>query len=123
MAVHFDQTSGFISTRTQIEDYRYCTTLEESLDEQKALESVEKFANDLESVFSTLDTMHQTPRENDSDGIKSFPVSEGRYRLFYKVRITKDGNFIITLLDIDDNKQSNLDRFPAHSIIDFDDES
>ena len=122
MALHFDQTSGFKSARNDIEDYRYEKTLEGTKDEQKAIESVEKFSNDLESVFSTLETMYQKPRKDDCDGIKSFPLSAGRYRLFYKIRIHND-NFTITLLDIDDNKQSNLDRFPSHSIIEFEDES
>jgi hypothetical protein len=121
MTVYFDQTSGFKAARDGIEDYRYNSTLEDTKNQKKALDSVDKFANDLEGVLSTLESMYQSPRKGDCDGIKSFPVSSGRYRLFYKVRV-HNGDFIITLLDIDDNRQSNLDRFPSHAMIEFDDE-
>lgn len=64
--------------------------------------------------------MYQTSRPNDASGEKSFPIREGRYRIFFKVVPKSDGSFDIFMLDIDDNRQSNLDRFPTHRMISFD---
>ena len=84
-----------------------------------ALRSVEQFANAVDRLMDTLEQMYQTPNPKDSNGEKSFPIREGRYRVFYKVINRSDGDFDITFFDIDDNRQSNLDRFPAHQVITF----
>ncbi|MBC7466422.1 MAG: hypothetical protein H7256_10555 [Bdellovibrio sp.] len=73
--------------------------------------------------MDTLEQMYQTPGPKDTSGEKSFPIREGRYRVYYKVSVRKNKDFDITFLDIDDNKQSNLDRFPSHRLITFDDEN
>jgi len=77
----------------------------------------------LKRLLETLEQMYQTPRPNDLEGEKSFPIREGRYRVFFKISVRKDQGFDITLLDIDDNTQSNLDRFPTHRLITFEDDS
>ena len=64
--------------------------------------------------------MYQSPAPGDHGAEKSFPVHNGRYRVFFKVGVRTDTDFDVTLLDIDDNRQSNLDRFPFHRIISFD---
>ena len=55
----------------------------------------------------------------DMLGERSSPVGDGRYRIFYKISIRRDNDFEITLLDIDDNRESNLDRFPVHRLRSF----
>ncbi len=64
--------------------------------------------------------MYQNHWPSDLSGEKSFPISDGRYRVFYKVLIKTNGNYELILFDIDDNKQFNLDRFSTHKIISFD---
>lgn len=56
----------------------------------------------------------------DFVGEKSFPIRVGRYRVFFKILIQPNGDFSIVFLDIDDNNQSSLDRFPEHQQIKFD---
>lgn len=90
-------------------------------DTERALHSVEQFNIAIDRLLNTIETMYQNPQSQDHFGLKSFPIREGRYRIFYKVQIVNSSDFEITLADIDDNRQSNLDRFPEHLII-FDDE-
>jgi len=84
-----------------------------------ALQSVEQFAASIDRLMDTLEQMYQNPKPDDTAGEKSFPIREGRYRVFYKVHINSKKDFDIYLLDIDDNRQSNLDRFPTHKTISF----
>jgi hypothetical protein len=123
MAVHFHQSSQFEEIRFQIEQHLYDSILDIEKSMDLALQSVDQFAKSIDRLLDTLEQMYQTPEPKDSLGEKSFPIREGRYRVYYKVIPRNDGDFDITLLDIDDNKQSNLDRFPSHRIITFDDET
>jgi hypothetical protein len=41
---------------------------------------------------------------------------------FSKATVRSNNDFDITFIDIDHNKQSNLDRFPAHKMITFEDQ-
>lgn len=50
---------------------------------------------------------------------RSSPLRDGRYRIFYKISIRPNNNFEVTFLDIDDNRESNLDRFPVHRLRTF----
>lgn len=123
MAVHFRRSSPFEQARAQIEQHLFDAVLEVESELDLALRSVEQFAAAIERLMDTLEQMYQTPDIKDASGEKSFPVQEGRYRVYYKVSVRKDKDFDITFLDIDDNKQSNLDRFPSHRLITFNDES
>jgi hypothetical protein len=122
MAVHFHKSSAFEEIRSQIEQHLFDSVLEIEKELDLALRSVEQFALAIDRLMDTLEQMFQTPGPKDSLGEKSFPIREGRYRVFFKVSIRADQDFDITFLDIDDNKQSNLDRFPSHRLITFDDE-
>ncbi len=122
MAIIFYQTSQFEEIRSRIEGYIYNSVLEQHQNLEAALRSVEQFANALDRLFDTLEQMYQTPSPKDVQTEKSFPIHGGRYRVFFKVIPRTDHDFDITMLDIDDNKQSNLDRFPVHRIISFETE-
>jgi hypothetical protein len=123
MAVHFHQASPFSEARTRIEQHLYDSVFEIEQNPDLAIRSVDQFAEAIDRLFDTLEQMYQSPGPKDSEGEKSFPIRDGRYRVFFKVAVREDNDFDITMLDIDDNRQSNLDRFPSHRMITFDDES
>jgi len=122
MAIYFHQTSQFDETRSQIEEHLYDAVLSVEKNIDLALKSVDQFAKSIDRLMDTLEKMYQNPQPNDILGEKSFPIREGRYRVFFKISVRPNHDFDITFVEIDDNKQSNLDRFPAH-LITFDDES
>ncbi|MBI2605052.1 MAG: hypothetical protein HYW49_03120 [Deltaproteobacteria bacterium] len=122
MAIHFKYTSHFDESRFRIEQHLYDSVLDIEKDIGLAIRSVDQFAKAIDRLLDTLEQMYQTPNPKDSIGEKSFPIREGRYRIFFKVTVMANNDFDITLLDVDDNKQSNLDRFPSHGMISFDDE-
>lgn len=120
MAVHFHKSSVFEEVRSQIEQHLFDSVLEIEQNFDLALNAVEQFANAIDRLMETLEQMYQTPGSKDTEGEKSFPIREGRYRVFFKVSVRQNQDFDITFLDIDDNRQSNLDRFPSHRLITFD---
>jgi len=119
MAVHFYQSSQFEEIRSQIELHLYDSVLELEKDPKLAIRSVLQFNQAIDRLMETLEQMYQSLNQKDTLGEKSFPVREGRYRVFFKVSARTNQHIDITFLDIDDNKQSNLDRFPAHRLITF----
>jgi hypothetical protein len=121
MAITFKKTSEFERIRSKIELHLFDSVFLIEVDAQKALQSVEQFNSAIERFLDTIEAIYQTPNAHDQLGQKSFPIKDGRYRIFYYVRAIHL-DFEITLLDIDDNRQSNLDRFPTH-LISFDDET
>jgi hypothetical protein len=52
-----------------------------------------------------------TPALHPQTGDQSWPFGEGRYRLFFKITAEK-----IYLLDLIDNRMSNLKIYPSNSI-------
>lgn len=122
MAIRFRQTSAFVETRKRLEQHLFESVLEIEQDPDRALASIQIFGEAFERLIDTLEQMYQTLRKEDTHGEKSFPIREGRYRVFYKITAFDKDCFEIVFLDIDDNKQSNLDRFPEHKIISFEDD-
>lgn len=121
MIVHFNQTTQFSEIRDRIEQHLYDSVLEIEHEPELALKSIDAFSQAIDRLMDTLEQMYQNPDERDFAGEKSFPIREGRYRVFYKMTPKDHLSFDITFLDIDDNKQSNLDRFPTHNMITFND--
>ncbi len=80
---------------------------------------MDNFAKTIDKFIDTLEQMYQTPSPKDTSGERSSPLGDGRYRIFYKISIRPNDDFEITLLDIDDNRESNLDRFPVHRLRTF----
>ncbi len=122
MAIHFSFTSPFEESRSRIEQHLFDSVLEIEKDIDSAIRSVDQFAKALDRLTDTLEQMYQTPNLKDVIGEKSFPIRDGRYRVFFKITTMDNNDFDIAMLDVDDNKQSNLDRFPAHDMISFDSE-
>lgn len=121
MAIEFKQSSAFKDIRLKIENHIFESVFKIEQSEELALKAVEKFNNSLFNLMNTLEGMYQSPKKSDTQGEKSFPFHKGRYRLFFKVSIQSSSDLEITFLDIDDNKQSNLERFPEH-LVSFDED-
>ncbi len=122
MAVHFHRASSFDEARTRIEQYLFDSVMELERNHERAIESVTRFGDSIDRLVETLEQMYQTPNPRDTYGEKSFPIRDGQYRVFFKISIRPTGDFDVTFIDVDDNRQSNLDRFPTHRIITFDDD-
>jgi hypothetical protein len=122
VAIQFKKSSSFESARSNIEQHLFDSVFQIEKNLEVALRSVEQFDATLERFLDTLEAMYKNPATGDTEGVKSFPIGDGRYRVFYKISVLANNDFLITLIDIDDNKQSNLDRFPDH-LITFDDET
>lgn len=122
MSVIFKKSSAFEKICSNIEDHLFHSTLEIEGSVERAISSVEQFTSSINSFLVTIEAMYQSPVEKDLYGEKSFPIRNGRYRIFYRVCTINDSDIEITLIDIDDNRQSNLDRFPSH-LISFNDEN
>ncbi len=120
MSIHFKKTSQFEFTRSKIEQHLYDSVYQVSQSEELALRSIENFSQSVDSLLNTLEVIYKNPKAIDIIGEKSFPIYRGRYRVFYRILI-KENDFQIVLLDLDDNRQSNLDRFPEH-LTTFDDD-
>ena len=123
MAIDFHKTSAFEEIRSQIEQHLFDSVLELEKNVDSALHSIDQFSASIDRLMDTLEQMYQTPNSKDHLGEKSFPIREGRYRVFHKISTRPNHDFDVTFLDINDNKQSNLDRFPSHQIITFEHES
>jgi hypothetical protein len=122
MAVHFHKSSPFEEVRLRIEQHLFESVLDLEKNIELAIRSVELFAESIERLMDTLEQMYQTPGPQDTVGEKSFPIREGRYRVFFKISVRPNLDLDITFLDIDDNRQSNLDRFPSHHLTTFENE-
>ena len=123
MAVQFNYSSSFEEARKKIEQHYFDSIMSIEEDFDKAIDSVVKFSEAVDRLVDTLEQMYQNPILKDIEGEKSFPIRDGHLRVFYKVSALAENQFAITFIDVDHNKQSNIDRFPNHSIITFDDES
>ena len=119
MAIHFHKASPFEDNCLRIEDFIYRAILKTQSDADAAIRGVDNFAKAIDKFIDTLEQMYQTPGPKDTLSEKSSPIGDGRYRVFYKVSVRTNNDFEITLLDIDDNRESNLDRFPVHRLRTF----
>ena len=71
---------------------------------------IEKFLNDHEDVLLFLQQNPETPAPHSQTGDQSWPFSDGRYRLFFKIV-----NDRIYLLDLIDNRMVNLKVYPNNT--------
>ena len=119
MAIHFHRSTPFEENRIRIEDFIFRSILEIQKDVETAIHGVDTFAKAIDKLVDTLEQMYQTPGSKDVLSENSSPIGDGRYRVFYKVTVRSNSDFDITLLDIDDNREANLDRFPTHRLRTF----
>jgi|GEM_PF-2139581 len=119
MAIQFRYASPFEENRLRIEDFIFNSIMDTQKSLESAIRGVENFAAAIEDFVNTLEQMYRTPQPKDLIGERSSPIGNGRYRVFYKISVLQNNDFEITFLDIDDNKESNLDRFPVHRLRTF----
>ena len=122
MAVKFRFSDPFSEVRSKIEDHLFNSIMDLENDQEKAIKSIDNFSQGLYDLCDLLEQMYTTQKPNDIIGEKSFPIINGKYRVYYKMTIDSATDLTINFLDIDDNRQSNIDRFPTHSVITFDSE-
>ena len=84
MAIHFNYTSQFEEARSRIEQHLYDSVLAFEKDLDLAIRSVEQFSKAIDRLAETLEQMYQTHNPKDFIGEKSFPIRDGRYRVFSK---------------------------------------
>lgn len=112
MPIQFKQSFEFEIRRSRIEQHLYNTIIEIEKNEELALRAITQFSESIDQLMDTLEGMYKNPKTQDLKGEKTFPIRNGRYRVYYKVIFSGLKDIEITFLHIDDNKQSNLDRFP-----------
>jgi hypothetical protein len=114
MPIQFKQSFEFEIKRCRIEQHLFDTITEIEKSEELALRAIMLFSESISELMNTLEGMYINPKQQDLKGERSFPIRNGRYRVYYIVKIKRTKDIEITFLHIDDNKQSNLDRFPEH---------
>ncbi len=119
MVLFFKSARSFEENRLRIEDFIFASIVDIQSDFEAAIRGVDVFNDSIDKFVDTLEQIYQNPSPKDILSERSSPISDGRYRIFYKVSIRSDNNFEVTFLDIDDNRESNLDRFPTHRIRTF----
>lgn len=75
---------------------------------------VEKFLDDHEDALLFLKQNPTTPAPHPHTGDQSWPFSDGRYRLFFKITAGR-----IYLLDLIDNRMVNLKVYPNNKMPTF----
>ncbi len=87
MAIHFKKSSAFEVVRSKIEQHLFDSVFQIENDLESALRSVEQFDSALERLLDTLEAMYKSPATKDMIGVKSFPIRDGRYRVFFKTAL------------------------------------
>ena len=95
---------------SEIEDFIFESSHED-------ITQIEKFINDHDRVLEFLKENSNTPAPHPQTGDQSWPFGEGRYRLFFKVSGSK-----IFLLDLIDNRMSNLKIYPNNKLPTYNEE-
>ena len=99
-------TKKYLETLTEIEDFIF--------EQTKSIEELEKFHAEHDRVKEFIKQNPNTPAPHPATGDQSWPFSNGRYRLFFKV--VKREVTLIYLLDLIDNRMLNNKVYPNNSI-------
>lgn len=103
-------TFSYQKKLNDIEDFIYTSS-------EQDYASLENFLTEHDTVLSFLKENPLTPASHPQTGDQSWPFSNGRYRLFFKY----DGRNIY-LLDLIDNRMSNLKIYPKNSLPTYQDD-
>ncbi len=99
-------TKRYLETLTEIEDFIF--------DQTQSFEELEQFHAEHDRVKDFIKQNPSTPAPHPNTGDQSWPFSNGRYRLFFKV--VKGEETVIYLLDVIDNRMLNKDVYPHNSM-------
>lgn len=78
---------------------------------------LEKFLTEHDRIIDFIKENPSTPPNHPQTGDQSWPFGEGRYRLFFKISRNK-----VYLLDLIDNRMSNLRIYPGNVLPTFDED-
>lgn len=107
-------TDNFNRALEQIEDHIFEST--------GNLESVNHFLDELDRVILFISHNPNTPAAHPVTGDQSWVMSDGRYRLFFKVVMPVSGDVTLFITHIIDNKQINLDVYPNNTLPTYEEE-
>ena len=97
-------TEAYQKRLTEIEDFTWETS-------ERSIAVLDAFLSAHDSVLKFLKGNPTTPASHPQTGDQSWPFGDGRYRLFFKY----DGKNIL-LLDLIDNRMSNLTIYPNNTL-------
>lgn len=106
-------TKKYLERLTEIEDFIF--------EQTKSIEELEKFHEEHDRVKEFIKQNPHAPAPHPNTGDQSWPFSNGRYRLFFKVvkgnrSRASEGEALIYLLDIIDNRMLNIKVYPNNSM-------
>ncbi len=76
-----------------------------------AYSAVDAFLTEHDSVLEFIKNNPSTPASHPQTGDQTWPFGDGRYRIFFKFNGER-----IDLLDVIDNRMSNLKIYPGNSL-------
>lgn len=103
-------TSSYQKKLTDVENFIWEST-------DKNISLLSDFLSEHENVLQFIKDNPNTPAPHPQTGDQSWPFGEGRYRLFFKF----DGKNIF-LLDLIDNRMSNLKLYPNNTMTTYNEE-
>lgn len=109
--VKFVISKNYEINLSRIEDYIYSST--------KTLVSVKTFLEAHDRALLFLSENPNVPAIHPETNEQSWNFGNGRYRLFFK-RVEDQGDIIVYLIHLIDNKEVNLDVYPNNKIPTFD---
>ncbi len=90
----------------EIEDHIFAST--------EDLKFVESFLDEHDLALKFVEINPDTPAVHPVTGDQSWPLADGRYRMFFRVRNGPPTSIFMT--DLIDNKKANLGLFPEHKM-------
>ena len=103
-------TSSYQKKLSEIEDFVWESS-------EHSVAAMDTFLTAHDNALEFLKDNPTTPAPHPQTGDQSWPFGDGRYRLFFKY----DGQNIL-LLDLIDNRMSNLKVYPNNSIPSYNEE-
>lgn len=107
-------TENYNSALERIEDHIFSTT--------QSLDQVSRFLDEHDQVLLFIESNPNTPTMHSLTGDQTWLFGDGRYRIFFKTALRKDGIHIY-LTHLIDNRQANIDFYPDNKIPTYDEES
>lgn len=99
-------TKKYLKTLSEIEDFIFEQTSD--------IQELKKFHEEHDRVKEFIKQNPHTPAPHPNTGDQSWPFSNGRYRLFFKL-VEREEKYIY-LLDVIDNRMINKAIYPNNSM-------
>jgi hypothetical protein len=99
-------TKNYLNRLTKIEDFIF--------EQTGSIEELQKFHAEHDRVIEFIKQNPTTPAPHPNTGDQSWPFSNGRYRLFFK--LVKGDEDTVYLLDAIDNRMVNIEVYLDNSM-------